>query len=182
VSKTVFYTAMTLDGYLADEHDSLDWLFTQDQDNKGPLNYDEFIATIGAIAMGATTYEWVLGHNDRTGDNWTYEQPSWVFTHRDLRVVADNITLTAAPVSEVHAAMTEAADGRDLWMVGGGDLAAQFAAAGLLDEIIVYVAPVLLGAGRPLFTKPFDLELLELHRNRAFMAARYRVVGPRLSA
>ena len=50
MSKGVFYTATTLDGYLADENDSLDWLFVQDQDHQGPLNYDDFIKDIGAIA------------------------------------------------------------------------------------------------------------------------------------
>jgi dihydrofolate reductase len=180
MSKTVFYTATTLDGFLADDDDSLDWLLTQPIDEDGPFSYGEFIATIGAIAMGSTTYEWVLAHNDRTGDAWAYEQPSWVFTHRDLRVVADNVRLTSAPVAEVHAELVAAADGKDVWMVGGGDLAAQFAEAGLLDEVVVSIAPVTVGSGKPLFPRRFDLELLEVDRNRAFIGARYRVVGPRL--
>jgi dihydrofolate reductase len=174
--KTTYYTATTLDGFLADEHDNLDWLLSQPNDEDGALNYGDFVKDVGAIAMGATTYQWVLDHE---GGSWPYEQPAWVFTHRDLEPAADNIRLTSAPVREVHAQMTEAAGGKDLWMVGGGDLAAQFAAEGLLDEVVVYVAPVLLGAGRPLFTRPFDLELLEVHRNQAFVATRYRVVGPR---
>ncbi|GAA4699033.1 dihydrofolate reductase family protein [Nocardioides conyzicola] len=180
MSKTVFYTATTLDGFLADDDDSLDWLLTQPIDEDGPFSYGAFIATIGAIAMGSTTYEWVLDHNDRIGDVWAYEQPCWVFTHRDLRVVADTIELTAAPVAAVHAEMVAAAGGKDLWMVGGGDLAAQFAEAGLLDEVVVSIAPVTLGSGKPLFPRRFDLELLEVDRNRAFVGARYRVVGPRL--
>lgn len=177
--RTTYYTAMTLDGFIADEHDSLDWLFVQDQDEAGALNYAAFIEDVGAIAMGATTYEWVLAHNARTGDAWAYEQPSWVFTHRDLEPAADNVTLTSAPVPEVHAAMTEAAAGKGLWVVGGGDLAGQFADAGLLDEIITYVAPVTLGAGRPVFPRRYDLRLVELAQNKAFACARYEVVGGR---
>ena len=73
--------------------------------------------------------------------------------------------------------MTAAAGGKDLWMVGGGDLAAQFAEAGLLDEVVVSIAPVTLGAGQPLFPRRFDLELVEVDRNRAFICARYGVVG-----
>ena len=57
--KTVYYTATTLDGFIADPEDSLDWLLVQDIDPSGPMNYDEFIAGVGAIAMGATTYEWI---------------------------------------------------------------------------------------------------------------------------
>ncbi|QWF23346.1 dihydrofolate reductase family protein [Nocardioides sp. LMS-CY] len=178
--KTTFYTATTLDGFLADEHDSLDWLLSQPIDDDGPFNYQAFMTDVGAIAMGATTYEWVLAHHVDQGEKWFYEQPSWVFTHRDLRRVADNITLTSAPVAEAHAAMAAAAGGRDIWMVGGGDLAAQFAEAGLLDEVVVSIAPVTLGAGRPLFPRRFDLELIEHDRNQAFLCARYRVVGPRL--
>ena len=180
MSRTIFYTATTLDGFLADEHDSLDWLLTQPIDEDGPFNYGEFIATIGAIAMGSTTYEWVLAHNATSGEAWAYEQPTWVFTHRDLPLASGSVRLTAAPVTEVHAAMTAAAAGKDLWMVGGGDLAAQFAEAGLLDEVVVSIAPVTVGSGKPLFPRRFDLELLEVDRNKAFVCARYRVVGPRL--
>ncbi|MFC7492717.1 MULTISPECIES: dihydrofolate reductase family protein [unclassified Nocardioides] len=178
--KTTYYTATTLDGFIADEHDSLDWLLSQPIEEDGPFSYDAFIQDVGAIAMGATTYQWILDHHVDQGEKWFYEQPSWVFTHRDLRLVADNITLTSAPVAEVHAEMAAAAGGKDVWMVGGGDLAAQFAEAGLLDEVVVSIAPVTLGAGRPLFPRRFDLELLELDRNKAFLCARYRVIGPRL--
>jgi dihydrofolate reductase len=177
MARTTYYTATTLDGFIADEHDSLDWLFVQDQDEAGPLNYDDFLRGIGAIAMGATTYEWVLAHNARTGEAWAYDVPSWVFTHRDLAPVADNVTITSAPVPEVHAEMVAAAEGKDLWVVGGGELAGQFADAGLLDEIITYVAPVTLGAGRPVFPRRHDLRLVELAQNKAFVCARYEVVG-----
>jgi dihydrofolate reductase len=180
MTRTIFYTATTLDGFLADDHDSLDWLLSQPIDEDGPFSYGEFIATIGAIAMGSTTYEWILDHNATSGEPWGYEQPTWVFTHRDLPPARDSVRLTSAPVAEVHADMTAAADGKDLWMVGGGDLAAQFAEAGLLDEVVVSIAPVTLGSGKPLFPRRFDLELLEVDRNRAFVGARYRVVGPRL--
>jgi len=180
MSRTIYYTATTLDGFLADDQHSLDWLLSQPIDEDGPFNYGEFIATVGAIAMGASTYEWVLAHNERSGDAWAYEQPSWVFTHRDLPLAADSVQLTAAPVAVVHAAMSAAAGGRDVWVVGGGDLAAQFAEAGLLDEVVVSIAPVTVGSGKPLFPRRFDLELLEVDRNRAFVCARYRVLGPRL--
>jgi dihydrofolate reductase len=179
MSKTFFYTATTLDGYIADENDSLDWLFVQQQDKDGPMNYDEFIKRIGAIAMGATTYQWILDHNARTGEKWAYDIPSWVFTHRTFEQPDADVRFTQDDVADVHAAMAEAAGGKDLWVVGGGDLAAQFAEAKLLDELILYIAPVTLGAGRPLFPRRFDLELTELAQNGAFMCARYAVVGPR---
>ena len=179
MTRTTYYTATSLDGFIADEQDSLDWLLSQDQDETGPLGYDEFFAGIGAMVMGATTYAWVRDHLAATGEAWPYDIPCWVMTHRGLGEPVGEVRASAAPVAEVHAAMVAAAGGRDLWVVGGGDLAGQFADAGLLDEVVVYVAPVTLGAGRPLFPRRYDLELLESARNRAFTCARYAVVGPR---
>ena len=181
MSRTVYYTATTLDGYLADEHDSLDWLFVQDIDNEGPMNYDAFIAGVGAIVMGRTTYEWVRAHLESTGESWSYAMPSWVVTHADLPGIdGADIRFARGDVRPVHAAMVEAAGGKDLWVVGGGDLAAQFAEAGLLDTMMVSIAPVTLGSGRPLFPRKFDLRLTDLAQNRAFVCATYDVVGPRL--
>jgi dihydrofolate reductase len=174
--RTTYFTATTLDGFIADEHDSLEWLFKQDITDEGPLSYADFISDVGAIAMGATTYQWILDHNARTGDSWAYDVPSWVFTHRDP-VPEAGVTITRAPVPEVHAAMVAAAGGKDVWVVGGGDLAGQFADHGLLDDIIVSIAPVTLGAGRPLLPRRFDLALVEHLRNGDFICARYTVSG-----
>jgi len=184
MSRTIYFTATTLDGYLADDHDSLDWLFVQDIDEEGPGNVAAFMADVGVLVMGATTYTWVLDHLAESGDEWPYSQPTWVMTHRDLPTPdgADIRFATADDemvVKAVHADLVDAADGKDVWVVGGGALAADFAAAGLLDDIVVSIAPVTLGSGRPLLPRPFDLELLELDRNRAFVVARFRVVGPR---
>lgn len=183
MTKLTYYTATTLDGFIADPDDSLDWLFRQEQDQAGPLSYDEFFAGIGAMVMGSTTYEWILDHQDRvedeTGDPWPYSIPVWVMTSRDLKPVeGGDVRFASGDVRAVYGAMVEAAAGKDLWVVGGGDLAGQFADAGLLDEVITYVAPVLLGAGRPLLPRRLDLELIEAYRNGAFTCARYRVAGP----
>ena len=172
-----YYTATTLDGFIADPDDSLQWLFRQEQDESGPLNYEEFIQTIGAIVMGSTTYEWILGHGGPDAP-WPYSMPSWVMTSRDLTPPADaDVRIAQGDVRPVYDAMAAAAGGKDLWVVGGGDLAGQFADAGLLDELIVYVAPVTLGTGRSLLSRRLDLALLETHRNGAFVCSRYRVEG-----
>jgi dihydrofolate reductase len=179
---TVYYTATTLDGYLADEQDSLDWLFVQDIDENGAMSYKEFIADIGAVVMGRTTYEWIRAHMATTGESWAYAMPSWVVTHADLPGIdGADIRFVQGDVAPIHAEMVEAAGGKDIWVVGGGDLAAQFAEAGLLDRVMVSIAPVTLGAGRPLFPRRFDLRLAEVDRNRAFVCATYDVVGPRSS-
>ena len=181
VSLTQYYTAATLDGFIADENHSLDWLFTRDQDRAGSLNYAEFFAGVGALAMGSTTYEWILDHELADKDpaewKWPYDIPCWVFTHRQLQVVPGAaIAFTSADVAAVHAEMVAAAGGRNVWIVGGGDLAGQFADAGLLDEVIVYVAPVTLGGGAPLLPRRLELHLEETARNGDFVTARFSVV------
>ena len=177
MTRTVYYTATTLDGYLADEHDSLDWLFVQEHDVDGPMGYTAFIERVGAIVMGRTTYAWVVRHLRESGERWSYTQPCWVMTHADLERVDGDVRFAQGDVRPVHAEIVAAAGGKDVWVVGGGDLAAQLAEAGLLDEVCVSIAPVTLGAGRPLFPRPFDLRLTELARNGAFACARYDVVG-----
>ncbi len=178
---TQYYTATTLDGFIADPDNSLDWLFTRKQESDGVLNYGEFIGGVGAIAMGATTYEWILGHEFAGKDpaewKWPYDIPGWVFTHRQLPVVPGaEIAFTSGDVAGVHEEMVRAAGDRNVWVVGGGDLAGQFADAGLLDEVIVYIAPVTLGAGAPLLPRRIELRLDELGRNGEFACARYSVV------
>jgi dihydrofolate reductase len=181
MSLTQYYTATTLDGFIADPNHSLDWLFTREQDHGGLLNYAEFIAGVGALAMGSSTYEWIIRHEfadkDESEWKWPYDLPCWVFTSRRLTVVPNaQIEFVQGDVATVHAAMVEAAGDKNVWLVGGGDLVGQFAEAGLLDEVIVYVAPVTLGAGAPLLPRRVELRLEETGRNRDFVAARYSVV------
>ena len=140
MSLTQYYTATTLDGFIADPNDSLDWLFTRDREEGGSWDYGVFIAEVGALAMGSTTYEWILDHEFKGKDpsewKWPYDIPCWVFTHRQLPVVPDaKIEFTSGDVAPVHEQMVEAAGERNIWIVGGGDLAGQFADAGLLDEV-----------------------------------------------
>jgi dihydrofolate reductase len=171
---THYFTASSLDGFIATEEHSLDWLLSRDIDQDGPMSYQQFEKELGALAMGASTFEWVMRHEE---GRWGYTQPTWVFTHRDLDVPEGaDVRLTQADVTAVHDEMTAAAGGGDLWVVGGGDLAGQFADAGLLDEVWVQYAPVTLGAGAPLLPRALELELLEVARNRDFLCGRYRVV------
>ncbi|GAA2842910.1 dihydrofolate reductase [Leucobacter komagatae] len=177
MSRLIYYVASSLDGFIADEHDSLDWLLSQEQAPGGGNDYESFIANIGAIAMGSTTYEWVLANG-----GWGYEMPAWVLTTRELAVppvaegaAAADVHFAHGQVTEVYEAMREAARGKDLWVVGGGDLAGQFADAGLLDEVHLSIAPVTLAGGRPLLPRRLDLELIEHSTNGAFLTARHRV-------
>ena len=183
MSLTQYYTAASLDGFIADPDNSLGWLFTRKREEDGPLNYDAFIADVGALAMGSTTYEWILDHEFAEKDpaewKWPYDIPSWVFTHRRLPVVPNSgVKFTSADIATVHREMVEAAGARNIWIVGGGDLAGQFADEGLLDEVIVSIAPVTLGGGAPLLPRRIELRLDELGQNGDFAGAKYSVVRP----
>lgn len=181
MSLTQYYTATSLDGFIADPANSLDWLFTRKHEEDGPMNYNDFIAGVGALAMGSTTYEWILDHEfagkDPTEWKWPYDIPCWVLTHRQLPVVPNaRIEFTSADIPTVHRELTAAAGDRNVWIVGGGDLAGQFADAGLLDEVIVSIAPVTLGGGAPLLPRQIELRLDEVGRNGDFVSARFSVV------
>jgi dihydrofolate reductase len=169
--RTQYYTASSLDGFIATPDDSLEWLFPLGDPEE--TSYPEFIAEVGALAMGAATYEWMLRHAVKLGSEapepWPYAQPTWVFTHRSLeRVPGADLRFVSGDVRPVHAAMREGARGKNLWVVGGGDLVGQFHDAGLLDEIIVQVASVTLGAGKPLLPRFIAFPPLRLTSVRAF--------------
>lgn len=154
--KTVFYTAASLDGYIADSGHSLQWLFQFGDGDES--SYPAFIRDVGAIVMGANTYEWLLKnyvHEEPDQPKpWPYEQPTWVFTSRTLpQAPGARINFVSGDVAPVFSEMSGAAEGRNIWLAGGGDLAAQFHERGFLDEIVLTVAPVFLQEGAPLFTK-----------------------------
>ena len=169
-----YYTASTLDGFLADDEHSLAWLFKQDIDENGPGGSAAFVSEVGAQVMGASTYLWVLEH-DR---DWLPEIPTFVFTHRGLEVANEHVRLVSGDPADHRDALESAAGGRDVWVMGGGGLVAEFAGAGMMDEVVVSIAPVTLGSGKRLFGGAFDLELQGCERNRDFVVVRYGVRGP----
>lgn len=170
---TIYYTASSLDGFIATPDHSLEWLFRQDIDEDGPMHYSAFNQGVGACAMGASTWQWLQEHDP---DGWE-PRPTWVFTHRDF-APSPEVTFTSGAIEDVYDDMQAGASGKDLWVIGGGDLAGQFADVGMLDEVWVQFAPVTLGSGAPVLPRELDLEVVEVARNRDFMCGRYRVIKP----
>ena len=147
MSKTVYYVASTLDGFIADENDGLDWLL-QFGFEAFQEQYDGFIAGVGAVVMGSATYEFVLAAGREA---WTYTQLAIVLTSRDLPTVTEaDIRFRSGDIAAIHAEAAAAAQGQNIWVVGGGNVAAQYVAADLLDEIHVTVMPIVLGSGKRL--------------------------------
>ena len=167
MSKIQYYCAATLDGYIADPDDGLAWLFNYEGSfygecaEPGPLSeggaYERFYDGVGALVSGSITYEFVLGHLD-DDSNWPYKgKPCWVLSSRNLRLPEGeeiDVRIVEADVADIHDRIVESAGGRNIWIVGGGSVASQFVDAALLDELLVTVVPVVLGAGKPLFDRP----------------------------
>lgn len=163
--KTQYFTATSLDGFIATEDDSIEWLYPLGDLNNS--SYPAFISEVGALAMGSSTYEWMLRHADtvaaEVGSPWPYTQPVWIFTSRTLPTIAGaDIRFVQGDVRPVHANMRAAAGDKNIWIVGGGDLAGQFYDAGLLDEFIFQVGSVTLGQGKPLFPRRVLSPMLKL--------------------
>ncbi len=184
--KTQYFTASSLDGFIADPHDSLDWLFALGDVTE--TSYPAFILEVGALAMGSSTYEWMLRHligpDADQPQPWLYRQPTWVFTSRELAPVpGEDIRFVSGDVRPVHHEMVAAAGGKNVWIVGGGDLAGQFYDQGLLDELFVQIGSVTLGAGKPLLPRKITSPPLRLVSVRAvgtgFAELHYEV--PRLN-
>ncbi|MBD2760879.1 dihydrofolate reductase family protein [Yimella sp. cx-573] len=180
MSRVVYFTACTIDGFIADENDSLQWLFDVPHgDDDG--SWDAFIGGVAAMAMGATTYEWVLEHEDLLGNPGRWhdfygDRPCWIFTHRDLpRIPGADLRFASGPVRSVSEEILASAGNANVWVVGGGDLVGQFDDIGLLDEIQLGMCPVTLGAGAPLLPRRITSERLSF-RTAELSGQRLRVV------
>ncbi|MBP7863002.1 dihydrofolate reductase [bacterium] len=163
--KTQYYTATSLDGFIADSENSLDWLM---QFGEPPAeSYSEFIKEVGAIVMGSTTYQWMLDNeifkDPERPKPWPYGQPTWIFTSRKLQEIPSaDIRFVQGDVRPVHKNMMDATNGKNIWVVGGGELAGQFLDHNLLDELIITITPTILGGGSPLLPRRIDKPPLKL--------------------
>jgi dihydrofolate reductase len=175
-----YFTACTLDGFIADENNSLDWLFAVPHDADDGY-WESWFPGVGGLVMGATTYEWIINHYglDKSTDQWRQfygERASWVFTHRDLPLIPGiDLTLVQGTARSVYPTIAARLSASNLWLVGGGDLAGQFYDAGLLDEIILGMTPVTLGRGAPLLPRRITSENLTFQKAE-LIGQRLRIV------
>jgi dihydrofolate reductase len=161
VSLRQLYIAQSVDGYIADEQGGVDWLerFQAEGEDYG---YEEFFSKVGAIVLGARTYKQALEWG-----RWPYgATPAWVFTHQKLQVPAGaKVHFVQGRVPDVVAEI-EQTTSENIWLVGGARLVNDFIDARQLDELLLFVVPVLLGHGVRLFqgTVGMDARLVETKR------------------
>jgi dihydrofolate reductase len=134
-------------------------------------SYEHFYEGVGALISGSTTYEFVLDPLADDAD-WPYSgKPCWVLSSRDLAVPTGegiDVRIVNTNVAEIYDELIATAGERNLWIVGGGNVASQFADEGLLDEVLVTVVPVVLGAGKPLFDRRLPSGPMQLMGTRTF--------------
>lgn len=150
--KLVLYIAMSMDGYIAREDNSLDWLFRTG--GEGDNGYSDFYKTVDTILMGRKTYEQILILEN--GEFPYKNKKSYVFTRQynenneHVEFINDNI------VDFVNKIKNE--EGKRIWLVGGGELLHEFLKHKLVDEFIIQIAPIIIGRGIRLF-KEDNLEI-----------------------
>jgi dihydrofolate reductase len=147
VRRVVLYIAASVDGYIAGPDDDISWLKPFEDVDYG---YDAFIGSVGAVVLGRRTYDLAL----EAGWGWPYPVPGYVLTSQPPgeRPQGADITFTDRPLPELVAEAAERIpDDKDLWVVGGAAVVREFLAAGLIDQLRLFVIPVLLGHGTRLF-------------------------------
>lgn len=155
-----YYVASSLDGFIADRNGGIEWLTQRELpsgvEETAEAGIADFVQSVGAVVMGSSTYEFLLGLGPDA--DWGYDVPAWVLSHRDLPVAAGHdVRFHAGAVADIVDDLEAVAADRDVWLVGGGDVVAQFAAVGRLHTIEVTVIPIVLGAGAPLL--PSDVHI-----------------------
>lgn len=170
--KVVLFIASSLDGYIATEEESLDWL--ERVEGEGDNGFSEFYDTVDTVLMGKKTYDWVMRQDLK---KFPYKgKATFVFTRSAVEDTGDVSFVNKDIQSFIYHLKNK--DGKNIWLVGGGDLVQSFLQAELIDEIIVTVAPTLLGKGIPLFKKQdlsFDLELKGVRNFKQFVELHYEV-------
>lgn len=170
--KLVLFIASTLDGYIAAKDHDLSWLFQVE--GEGDNGISEFYQTIGTILMGRTTYRWIMDHEKE----FPYKDKNCYVFSASQKGKIENIRFVNEDVVSFTRVLKRKAE-KNIWLMGGSELIHSFIREKLVDEIIVTIAPVLLGSGIPLF-KPNDtktlLRLKEMKRFGQFAALYYDVI------
>lgn len=141
--KVVLFIAMSLDGFIASEDDSIDWL--EAVEGLGDNGYKKFYNSVDTLIMGRRTFDWVTSRIA----SYPYQgKVSYVLTHHPLE---DSQEVKFVKDSKKLVSLLQTKPGKDIWLVGGACVAQEFFKLNLIDEMILTIAPVVLGCGIKLF-------------------------------
>lgn len=170
--KIVCFIAASLDGYVARSDHSLDWL--EKVEGEGDNGYASFYETVDTIIMGRITYEQVMV---LTNGEFPYKNKQCYVFSKTQRKNTEFVTFINEDISTFITKL-KSEPGAAIWLVGGGELVQSFLQEKLLDEIILTLAPAIIGSGIPLFTnieKEVELTLIESVRYNQFIQLHYAV-------
>ncbi len=158
------YIATSLDGFIARENGSIDWLTEYENSSETDYGYPEFYSSIGTVLMGRKTYEQVLNF----GVPWPYgEKKAYVFTRQKEPLRREkNVEFVSGDIEEFVRRLKENTE-EDIWLVGGSQLIKVFLKENLVQDLIIFVVPIILGSGIPLFDrigKEIRLKLINTER------------------
>ncbi|MED4015152.1 dihydrofolate reductase family protein [Sutcliffiella cohnii] len=168
----VLFIATSLDGYIATKDESLEWLFNVE--GEGDSGFSEFYETVDTVLLGKRSYDWVMKQDI---EEFPYKNKEcYVFTrssiddNEDVKFVNDDVTEFVDKL--------KSKGGKNIWIVGGGELLHSFIQKKLVDEIILTVTPTLIGNGIPLFREGeynLDLSLIGMRKFNQFVELHYLV-------
>jgi len=173
--KLVLYIATSLDGYIAGEEHQMDWLFSVEGD--GDNGFSKFASTVDTVLLGRTTYDWILEH-EKTVDKIYSDKECFVFT-RTKRPANEHIKFIHTDAVDFVKELKQKS-GKNIWIVGGGDLLFTFINEQMVDELIITIAPLLLGKGIRLFKNSnfqTHLSLIIINRYNQFAELHYDVIN-----
>jgi dihydrofolate reductase len=178
--KVVVNRSMSLDGFIAGPGDTMDWGGGRPlADFVAPADFAAIASATGAMLIGRRT--WDVGSRMEADDpgsvDYPFSGPFFLLTHRTPEPPDPEVTILSGDIAEAVATALDAANGKNLEILGA-DVAGQCLTRGLVDEILVYVLPVLLGDGIP-FSSPgltrVDLEPISSTRSGDATILRFRV-------
>lgn len=178
--KVVVNRAMSLDGFIAGPADDMSWGSGRPlADYLAPEDFTAVAAATGAMLVGRRT--WDVGDKMAAEDpdaiDYPFTGPMFLLSHRPLDPPVPDVTIVSGDIREAVATALAAGGGKDLEILGA-DVAAQCLRAGLVDEVLVYVLPILLGDGvrfSPPSLGPIELEQISSKPSGDATMIRYRV-------
>ncbi len=170
VRKLILFIATSLDGYIAGPSGEIDWLFT-DQD----YGYTEFLSGVDTVLMGRKTYEVSLsfGEYPYSGKQAFVWSRTRTGQDANVRFCSDDIGRFVSTLKQSH--------GKSIWLVGGAELVAECVRHDLIDEFAIFMHPIILGNGIPLFPSPLPRETLRLTGVQSFTSGLVRLSYTRVS-
>lgn len=177
MKKVKVYIATSLDGWIADKEGKIDWLTGFPNPEGTDYGYSEFLATIDTTLIGNSTYKDIL----ILSEEFPYpDKTNYVFTRNPSLQDTKYVQFVHTPAAEFVRELKQGA-GADIWLVGGGLLNGSLLEAGLIDEMIIHVMPVILGDGIPLFGGVNVNTAFELLRHKAYSSGvlelHYKKIG-----